>query len=182
MDKEEARQHLYEHVLQPALEEQVSVVARLFHDQQERLVAEWIESFRGMCMQIAQMQRRGEKAPIGFIHYSVLRTSVLEGTCTYQIEAYSDDWYWDPAECFARYDARWALQGLTALIELLYERRKMYMGMLHAADVERMVLQHIGAFSQFVTALARDRLRGKSGLREVASFTDAWIEIQLRQS
>ncbi|MFW5436758.1 pentapeptide repeat-containing protein [Paenibacillus apiarius] len=155
MNKEKARQHLYEHVFQPALAEQVSALEHFFRQHQERLAVEFAEPFRDICIRITAMQQRQEKAPIGFIHYSMLRTSVLEGTHTYLIEAYSDQWYWDTDECYARYDAGWALQGASSLIEILEERRKMYMGVLHPADAEHMVLQHIGYFTQFVTALMR---------------------------
>ncbi|MFD3271282.1 pentapeptide repeat-containing protein [Paenibacillus dendritiformis] len=155
MDKEKARQHLYNQVFLPALAEQVSALAHFFERNQERLVAEIIESFRDICIRIAAMQQFQEKAAIGFIHYSMLRTSVLERAHTYLIEAYSDQWYWDREACYARYDAGWALQGASNLIERLEERRPKYMGILHPADVEYMVLQHLDCFTQFVTALMR---------------------------
>ncbi|PUA35551.1 pentapeptide repeat-containing protein [Paenibacillus elgii] len=155
MGKEEALLHLREHVLDPALTERISALDADFRQHKRQLAAGFVTSFRELCLKIKAMQERQEKAPIAFIHYSMLRTSIREGANTYLIEAYSDDWYWDTAYCDAAYDAGWAFQGIRPLLSVLDDSRKAYMNILHSADTERLVMQEIGYFDQFVTVLAR---------------------------
>ncbi|MBH0330408.1 hypothetical protein ABH14_11490 [Brevibacillus brevis] len=155
MKKEEALQHLHDNTFLPALAESVAALERYFQQNKDELVREFVESFRQMLQHIEFMQNNQELPPVGFIHFSLLRTTVLDGTHTFLIEAYTEQWYWEPVECYARYDAAWALQEASKLISLLDERRKMYMGIIQATDVEFMVLKEMELFGQFVTALAR---------------------------
>lgn len=155
MKKAEALQHLYEQVALPALEECVAALEFFFLENRERLVADFVEAMRQFAIQIKERQARGAMPAVGFIHLSLLRTSVLDGSNQYLLEAYTDKWYWDEVACFSRYDAGWAFQEISGLLRLLEERRKRYMGVLDAPDVERMVLKELDFFAQFVTALAR---------------------------
>ncbi|MFA4136154.1 MULTISPECIES: hypothetical protein [unclassified Brevibacillus] len=173
MMKEEALQHLHDQVFLPALAERVAAVQLFFHQHQAQLVDEFVESFRQIANRIKVMQDREELAPVGFIHYSMLRTSIMEGTYTYLVEAYTDQWYWEPVECYARYDANWAFQEISSLIRLLDEQRKKYIGVLHTADVEHMVWKRLDCFSQMVTDLIRIAIQEATKLPEYSEINKA---------
>lgn len=173
MNKEQALQHLYNHVFQSALEERISALEHFYIQNNKRLVEQFIESFRDICLCIQSLQKRGLKDPIGFIHYSMLRTSVLNGTHTYLVEAYSDRWYGDQIECDSRYNAGWAFQDIPSLFQLLEERRKVYMGAIHSADIEYMVLKELPYFCQFVTAIARKAMPDAVQLQEFKEIEKA---------
>ncbi|MED4572984.1 pentapeptide repeat-containing protein [Brevibacillus agri] len=155
MKKEEALRHLYEHVCLPALEERVAALESFFLENKERLVEDFVQSIRQIAIKIKTMQEHGAMSAIGFLHYSLLRTAVLDGSNYYLIEAYTDKWYWEAVECFGSYDAGWAFQGIPSLLQLLDEQRKKYIGVLDTPDVERLILKELDFFAQFVTALVR---------------------------
>ncbi|WP_432774828.1 pentapeptide repeat-containing protein [Brevibacillus gelatini] len=155
MKKEEALRHLYEQVCLPELEKRVAALESFFLKNKERLVDDFVQSIRQMAIKIKTMQDHGAMPAIGFLHFSLLRTAVLDGSNRYLIEAYTDKWYWEGIECFGSYDAGWAFQGFPSLLQLLDEQRKKYIGVLDAPDVERLLLKELDYFTQFISALVR---------------------------
>ncbi|OAB35934.1 pentapeptide repeat-containing protein [Paenibacillus glacialis] len=155
MNREEILQEVTSSMLEPAIAEAISVLEAEFQTQKHQLIEGFIHSFREMCLQIQHMQDTGEKAPIGYIHYSLLRTSILQGKYTYLIEAYSEDWYGDEDECLNIYDASWAFKSFVPLQERLAQKLKMYFGLFNPGDSERLMLTYIPYYHQFIVAIAR---------------------------
>ncbi|HEY2492973.1 MAG TPA: pentapeptide repeat-containing protein [Paenibacillus sp.] len=158
INKDEAIKHLYESTFLPTIESDVSDLQIYFRQHRTLLVEQFVESFRGICRLINNIQQNQAKDPIGYIHYSMLRTSMLEGNAHYLIEAYSSKWYWDDVECLSYYDAGWAYQSLESMTNTLEMTRKKYMNLIDNSDIQRMILQNLGYYNQFVIALARSSL------------------------
>lgn len=155
MNKDEAIKHLYENTLLPTMKDNLSDLEMYFRQNRTVLVEQYIESFREICILIKNAQQNQAKDAIAYIHYSMLRTSMLESTVDYLIEAYSSKWYWDDVESLAYYDASWAYQSLDSMMKLLETTRKKYMNLIEKSDIQRMILENIGYYHQFVIALAR---------------------------
>lgn len=153
MDRLSALQHFREQEVTPLLNHQLDLLEATFHQYQGQLITDVLASFRHLCMQIHQQQELGHQGPIGYIHYSLLRTQVLEQSYLYMMEAYSAAWYTDDSEIRCTYDASWAYAPLGQMVIELEQARKKYMGSIHPADVEHLVLELVPYFHQYVKAL-----------------------------
>ncbi|WP_375523359.1 pentapeptide repeat-containing protein [Paenibacillus terreus] len=119
------------------------------------------------------MQQEENKNPIAYIHYSLLRTQLLEQTYQYSVEAYDDVWYEDETDCVLSYDASWAYTPFAVMLEKLERERKKYMGNLNASDIERLMLQAAPFFHQFVLAALRLSIHEMVQLPEYQGFQKA---------
>ncbi|AIQ11377.1 pentapeptide repeat-containing protein [Paenibacillus durus] len=155
MDKQQALQHFYEHHYLPLLEIQMETLEAEFHHGKAQFISNFTASFQKLCSHILRMQQQGEKEPIAYIHYSFLRTQILEQSCLYMVEAYSGKWYEDQADCRLSYDASWVYTHFTTMLEALEQERKKYMGVLSPADIERLMLESTPFFHQFVSSIMR---------------------------
>ncbi|MWC30007.1 pentapeptide repeat-containing protein [Paenibacillus sp. MMS18-CY102] len=155
MNKEQAWGHLYDTVFLPGLAERIEELDSFFREHRGELVDSFVDSFRKLCKMALEQQQNEGKGPIGFLHCSWLRTSILEERFVCVVEAYSARWYSDPVECMAFYDVSWAYQGFASLKGLLEQKRKLYIDMLHPPDVERMVLQYGEYIAPFIASLIR---------------------------
>lgn len=155
MDKKTALHHFKEHHFRPLLETELDRLEAQFHHNQAGLISDFKQSFKDLCIHIQSMQQQGLKEPIGYIHYSFLRTQILEQSYLYMVEAYSADWYEDHSDCKLTYDASWAYARMSVMSETLEQRRKIYMGAINSADVERLILESAPFFHSFVDSLIR---------------------------
>lgn len=155
MNREEALKEITTGILEPAMTEAISSLETEFHAQKEQLIEAFIGSFREMSLKIKAMQDKGNKAPIAYIHYSLLRSSILQQRYTYLVEAYSEEWYSDEAECLSLYDASWAFKSFVSLQQMLSQKLKMYFKLFHPGDGERVMLTYVPYYHQFIVAIAR---------------------------
>jgi uncharacterized protein YjbI with pentapeptide repeats len=155
MDKQAALTHFYEHHFIPQLNQHMNELQTVFHANKTRFTKDITENFRNLCSHIQRMQQEENKNPIAYIHYSLLRTQMLEETYQYSVEAYDDAWYEDETDCILTYDAAWAYVPFSVMLEKLEQERKKYMGSLSASDIERLMLQAAPYFHQFVLAALR---------------------------
>ncbi|MEE4568452.1 pentapeptide repeat-containing protein [Paenibacillus polymyxa] len=155
MDKQAALYHFKEHHFTPLLDIQLDRLEAMFDRYQAQLISDFKESFRDLCIHILSMQQQGQKEPVGYIHYSFLRTQMLEQSYLYMVEAYSAEWYEDDSDCKLTYDASWAYAPMSIMLEALEKERKIYMGTITSVDVERLMLESAPLFHQFVSSLMR---------------------------
>ncbi|MBO3286093.1 pentapeptide repeat-containing protein [Paenibacillus sp. FSL M8-0228] len=155
MDKQAALHHFKEHHFTPLLDIQLDMLEAKFQRCQAQLIFDFKESFRDLCIHILSMQQQDQKQPIGYIHYSFLRTQMLEQSYLYMVEAYSAEWYEDDSDCKLTYDASWAYAAMNTMLETLEQERKIYMGTITSVDVERLMLESAPFFHQFVNSLLR---------------------------
>ncbi|KQO14773.1 hypothetical protein ASF12_29275 [Paenibacillus sp. Leaf72] len=155
MNKQQVIQHFTEHHGMPAFEQQIVELEHYFLQNKAGLVDGLIASFRQMCGHLHLLQQNGRKGPIAFIHYSMLRTSVLDQSFTYKMEGYSEKWYGDPSPFFHAYDTSWLYQDIPIIRQVLDRARKTYMNQIRAGEVERMVLRQLEVLHPFVVAIAR---------------------------
>lgn len=167
MNKAEAIVHLQQEILEPVLKDHLSSLRVYIMEHQNSLIQSFVESMRQLCLKAELAQQELGKEPISILHCSMLRTSILDGSYTCLLEAYSDQWYWDEVECLHTYDATWAFQSLTPLKELLHIEMRRYGGVLNASDAERMMLQSAGRFNAYVTAIARLAVPHMLNLKEM---------------
>jgi|GEM_PF-860030 len=155
MNKEEALTHFHQVVLEPAIHHALLNLRSYVVEHSEKLIQAFVESIRQLCIQAKIDQEQQGKSSVAFLHCSMLRMSLVNGSYACLLEAYSESWYWDGIGCFHEYDATWAFAPLNKLQESLFGDMKRYGGKLNASDAERLILQAAGRFNAFVVAIAR---------------------------
>ncbi|AIQ11346.1 pentapeptide repeat-containing protein [Paenibacillus durus] len=155
MDRQAALNHFKDQHFIPLLDIQLDTLEAKFHRCQQQFISSFKDSFRDLCLHILSMQQQGQIEPIGYIHYSFLRTQILDQSYLYMVEAYSAQWYEDDSECRLTYDASWAYTSMSTMLEALEQERKKYMGALNPADIERLMLESTPLFHQFVSSIMR---------------------------
>ncbi|KAE8558545.1 pentapeptide repeat-containing protein [Paenibacillus polymyxa] len=86
---------------------------------QEQRIQACVEEFRGYCQHIRQEQLHGRKGRIGYITYSMLRTTWLEERPAYFVEASDALWMLDPQPIRLEWDTSWAYSYWTDLQQQL---------------------------------------------------------------
>ncbi|WP_164515079.1 pentapeptide repeat-containing protein [Paenibacillus lentus] len=96
-----------EQQIAPLREAMLQAVDAYWPNRMDMHRGELIEAFRKLCIRIGQQQSSGQKAPIAYIHFSFLRTWLLQDRVIYSIEAYDDRWYVDRNECLELLELPW---------------------------------------------------------------------------
>ncbi|WP_019636967.1 pentapeptide repeat-containing protein [Paenibacillus fonticola] len=170
MDKQEALSHFYKEYFIPGLAESIEDVETKFNQYRTELALHVENSFREICLLVNTMQSKQEKDPIAYIHYSLMRTSVLEESYLYRVEAYSNKWYLDEQACMSVYDASWAYQSISMMKEKLVVEQRKYMGLLNPADIENMIQSALKYFHQFIVSLIKSVVSQLVQLQEYQSI------------
>jgi hypothetical protein len=156
MKRAEAWEHFVTNYAQPAARKKIMALEEYFGQHQEELIAEFLESFREICLKIKAMQSVGAKGKIACITYSMLRTAILDRRPVYLVEAFNKEWFLDPVECQTRYPAGWAFQFLDQLgPELAEQLKSLYLHQIDRTKPERYLLQESEKYHQYVIRLAR---------------------------
>ncbi|MBE0338723.1 pentapeptide repeat-containing protein [Paenibacillus sp. 23TSA30-6] len=90
-----------------------------FKATQEPRIQACVEAFRGYCQKIRQEQQEGRKGKIGYITYSMLRTTWLEERPVYLVEAANALWVLDPEPIRFEWDTNWTYSYWTDLQQKL---------------------------------------------------------------
>jgi hypothetical protein len=156
MKRAEAWEHFVVNYAQPAANKKIMKLEAYFRQHQEELIAEFLESFRVICLKIKAMQLANEKSKIACITYSMLRTAILDRRPVYLVEAFDKQWFLDPVECQTRYQAGWAFQFLDQLgPELVEQLKSLCLHQIDRTKPERYLLQEAENYHQYVIRLAR---------------------------
>lgn len=119
------------------------------------LAEQFVTCFEEYCRKIIIMQQKERKGRIGFIHLSVLRTSILAKRHQIRLDAYDEKWYLDRNECSGVYDVSAFYQGLDELADLLEQARQQSLGRITFAEVQSTLFEESNKYLLFVAELVR---------------------------
>ncbi|BFH11625.1 pentapeptide repeat-containing protein [Paenibacillus melissococcoides] len=159
MTRDEALRHWMDTAVAAKRWEHMHALHHIVMRDREKLAAEFIASFKHICRRIRRMQDEKRKGKIKYIHYSALRSRLLSGDYRCRIDAYDKQWYTDPQECSAEYDAGWAFCSLGDFTLAIAEQGKRYVGKVLPADVEAVMRSETVWYAAYLVKLARDALR-----------------------
>ncbi|MCV9951525.1 pentapeptide repeat-containing protein [Paenibacillus sp. BT-177] len=124
---------------------------------QEQRIQACVEEFRGYCQHIRQEQLQGRKERIGYITYSMLRTTWLEERPAYLVEASDALWMLDPQPIHFEWNTSWAYSYWTDLQQQLRREVEQQQVSLSELEWEQVMLEaavHIHALVVNVVRLA----------------------------
>lgn len=137
----------------------------------DQLVAQFVDCFSGYCDKIYQMQQRGKKGAIAYIHFSVLRTNILLKKHEIRLDAYDENWYMDTVECSGCYPVGEFYSYLEEYGDMVEELRSKSMGKVSLAEAQKRVFDESNLYLFFVAELIR------VGMRKVI-LTEAFQKIK----
>lgn len=155
MNRRQALEHFKAGPLKEKGIEKMDQVNEYFKTHKEELLPDFIESFRRICIKIAEMQARGEKGEIGYITYSAMASNIAARNYIYVIDAYNTEWFYDEVECRDSYDVSWAFRFLDEFEEELEPQRKLYNDKITKEDMEQLRLEEFGIYNAVINDFIR---------------------------
>ncbi|HEY8463778.1 MAG TPA: pentapeptide repeat-containing protein [Bacillota bacterium] len=155
MTRTAALQHFQANYVKGISQAKLLAVEAYFRQHREELAVDFINSFQAICHQAQTMQRQQAKGKIAYVHYSWLRTRILEGDYRVLIQAYDNNWYLDRRECRAEYDAGWLWRFWQEFAAELEMKRRPYLNRITGADLERIILREAVNYSLYLVNLGR---------------------------
>lgn len=125
----------------------------------EQLEAGFLDCFSEYCDKIYQMQQKGEKGAIAYIHFSVLRTNILLKKHEIRMDAYDENWYMDSVECSGQYLVGEFYSYLEEYGDMVEELRNSSMGKVSLAKAQERVFDESNYYLFFVAELIRIGMR-----------------------
>ncbi|WP_338555020.1 hypothetical protein [Paenibacillus sp. KS-LC4] len=104
MTREEALADFMERHVFDRWQEDVLLVNDIYEQHQEEMDAELARAFEALCVRAAELQAAEEQGKLKYIYISYLRTSIMEGHCTYRMDAYDERWLMDTSGCTASWE------------------------------------------------------------------------------
>ena len=158
MTKKQARKHIQVKVDEISAELMWKVHNHLSDEKTDELVLQFIACFEAYCGKIAEMQKNGNKNAISYIHFSWLRTNIIDKSYRLRIDAYDDNWYADRTECSGEYDASEIFSFLDDFAKMVDIERRGYVYALSAADTKQIVMEESLKYNEIVTSLIQKAL------------------------
>ncbi|MFD7523409.1 hypothetical protein [Paenibacillus chitinolyticus] len=137
MDKEAALEDFLEKHIFGKWQEDLMTVDAVYQEHRQRIEEEFLAAFEAVCGQAAALQAKGCKGAIRYIYFSLMRTSVMENSPCYRIEAYDENWLIDTADCRSEWRADFTFAPLFRRMEELEETKKSYARRVTSADLDR---------------------------------------------
>ncbi|KNY27948.1 hypothetical protein [Pseudobacteroides cellulosolvens] len=111
-----------------------------YSSNREHIEKELVSALEDVCRKAAGFQQRGVKGDIKYICISFLRTSIMEDTSFYRIDAYDSRWFLDTTECYSMWNAEFIFSSLFKQISLLKNEKKQYGRFVTDMDVDNVKL------------------------------------------
>ncbi|KYG93157.1 pentapeptide repeat-containing protein [Paenibacillus jamilae] len=125
-----------------------------------------VEHFRAFCELVRQKQLTGRKGHIGYITYSMLRTTWLEQKPVYLVEATDALWMLDAEPVQLEYDASWIFLYWTQLREQLGAETLKQQVSLSELELEQIMLEAAGYLHTMIVSLVRQAMKQAVDLPE----------------
>jgi len=155
MKRSEALQHFKDNYVMKTREKKLNELKLYYETNKDALAKEMIGAFREICINARKLQLEGVKDKIAHIEFSLLRIRILEKRYSCLIDAFSGLYYLDNTECTLEYDVSWAFKYLDEFLEQLEQARKRYMNKILRPDIERIMLNEISHYNEYIVKLAR---------------------------
>lgn len=158
MKKTNARNKFHEKALVLGMK-QVAPFEEYLEANEEGLIQKFITCFESYCQQVTQMQKEGKKEPLAHIHFSLLRTNILDKNYKFRIDSYNKNWYMDKKTCSGEYDVSEIFSFISLYETALETERSKYAGQISASDVKSLLLEESMKYTDIITELIRLALK-----------------------
>ncbi|MFS0556146.1 hypothetical protein [Brevibacillus sp. 179-C9.3 HS] len=137
MDKQAAMQDFFHNHVLDRWQYDLLEIDQRYSEQKESIESSFCHAFDKLCAQAARQQQEGSKGEIHTIYVSYLRTSIMENSATYRLDAHDENWYLDQTECSVLWDADFIFAPLFRRMEDLEKIKSAYARKITSMDIER---------------------------------------------
>lgn len=141
-----------------------------FKAKQEQQIQACVEEFRGYCRDIRQEQLQGRKGKIGYITYSMLRTTWLEERPIYLVEAANALWVLDSKPIRFEWDTSWTYSYWTDLQQKLRREVEKQHVSLPELEWEQVMLEAAVHIHVLVVNMMRLAIKRRCAYRSFRSW------------
>ncbi|ANY65231.1 hypothetical protein BBD42_01105 [Paenibacillus sp. BIHB 4019] len=136
MTREEALADFLERHVFDRWQEDVLLVNDIYEEHQEAIDAELAGAFEALCVQAAELQAAEKQGKLKYIYISYLRTSIMEGHCTYRLDAYDERWLMDASGCAVSWEPAFLFAPMFERVKLLEAERVAYARKVTLMDID----------------------------------------------
>jgi len=137
MDKQTALQDFVEKYVLHQWEHELLAIDQRYNQNKANIENGLTAAFAKACEKALKLQDQGPKGDIQYIYLSLLRTSIMNNTAMYRIEAYDQNWYLDQEECYALWEADFIFKSLFQNMNELETKKADYARKITSMDIER---------------------------------------------
>ncbi|WP_432665084.1 hypothetical protein R9X47_02320 [Wukongibacter baidiensis] len=135
----------------------------------DEIEEELIDIFDKLCKKTKEMQEKNLKNKIKYIHFSILRTKIMENEGVYRIEFYDEDWYLDEVEAYEFWNADFIYKSLFDHMEELEVKKKKYLRTITSMDIEKIKQVEVSKYHTLACEMVKDMVEK---LIELKSFKE----------
>ena len=137
-------------------EQELLNIDKRYSSNKEDIEKELLSALEDLCRKAIGFQKQGVKGDIKFICISFLRTSIMEDTAFYRIDAYDSRWFLDTVECCSLWNADFIFSSLFSQINLLMIEKKQYGRFVTDMDIENVKLSEALKYHTLVVEFTRN--------------------------
>jgi len=128
----------------------------------DTLMDKFMDQFQHYCDKIIRFQEAGRKNPIGYIHFSILRTNITEKRHAIRMDAYDASWYEDRTECRDEYEVTEFYTLLDEFIKTIEHERKGTSDSGGLREIQRALFTESNKYHLVIAELIRAGLKKAS--------------------
>ncbi|MGG4144654.1 hypothetical protein ABEW34_16190 [Paenibacillus algorifonticola] len=136
MTREEALADFLERHVFDRWQEDVLLVNDIYEEHQVEIDAELARAFEALCLRAAELQAAEKQGKLKYIYISYLRTSIMEGHCTYRMDAYDERWLMDASGCAVSWEPAFLFAPMFERVKQLEPERVAYARKVTLMDID----------------------------------------------
>ncbi|MNW28857.1 Pentapeptide repeats (8 copies) [compost metagenome] len=181
MNRSQAIDHFEQNTVIPRVQDMLQRLESYYQIHKSQLAQSFWYSIEQIIARCEALQEQGQQDALGYITFSLLRTSMLGGQSLYLLEASDRLWFLDEQAYSICYDAAWAYSFLKPVETELLQTAKKYAGAIDPTDVRRWMMNTTVLVHQYILALARYTLRlHEDKLMHALNFVRIESELEIR--
>ncbi|MED4570700.1 hypothetical protein P9302_14605 [Brevibacillus agri] len=140
MDKQAAMHDFLQNHVMDRWQYDLIEIDQRYREKKESIESGFVDTFNALCTQAAIQQEQGKKGEICTIYFSFLRTSIMENSAAYRLDAYDENWFLDRTECSVVWEADFIFAPLFRRMAELETVKSCYARKITSMDIERIKL------------------------------------------
>ena len=156
VDKVKVINEFKEKYVDKRFREETFKIYERFNSNKEDIKEEIINKFKQVCAYSMELQEKGLKGEIQYIHISYLRTGLIENKGIYRIDLYDDKWFVDKEECSINIDFDFIFKALFSHMSELEEHKKEYGRNITEMDLERIKLKEADKYHDLAIKILKN--------------------------
>lgn len=140
MMKEAALEDFVKRYVLDRWQQELSVIDKRYYENKHNIKENLLGAFDSLCKNAVTLQELEKKGPIKYIYFSFLRTSIMQNTSLYRLDAYDEKWFLDKEECTASLKVDFIFNSLFQHMEELENKKMEYGRQITSMDIERIKL------------------------------------------